>query len=104
MTTNTTNNTITKPDPSVEAALHGDDSPAEYYGLATVMAGALGLMMRNKAAAWVAVLTCLASLANMRTARFDLQQTITSTMLACICLFMNYFTVRPEQLVTSPQQ
>lgn len=89
-------------DPRREAAVHKldrpktnpDEVPPDMMGLVSMLAGMVGLMMRNKIAAWIAIIASISSIARMKTAEMDVKQVIISLTFSVMGLIMNYFGVR----------
>lgn len=58
--------------------LDPEDLPVDYWAILSLLFGIGGLMMRYKVSAWLALFSCVASLANMKTAQMDVKQVLAS--------------------------
>jgi len=72
-----------------------EELPADWLALASLVFGILGLMMRYKLCAWLALFACIGSIANMKTQEMDTKQILCSILFAVAGLFMNYFGPKP---------
>eukprot|EP00456_Euglypha_rotunda_P039307 TRINITY_DN30250_c0_g1_i1.p1 TRINITY_DN30250_c0_g1~~TRINITY_DN30250_c0_g1_i1.p1 ORF type:complete len:102 (+),score=11.02 TRINITY_DN30250_c0_g1_i1:33-308(+) len=71
-----------------------DDLPADWLALASLIFGVLGLMMRYKVCAWLALFACMGSIANMKKMDMDMKQIFCSVLFAVMGLIMNYFGLK----------
>eukprot|EP00884_Botryococcus_braunii_P005912 jgi/Botrbrau1/15321/Bobra.0319s0007.1 len=67
-----------------------DDAHTDALLIAALMFGMAGLMFKNKIGAWLALLCCLCSLANMKSVDFDIKQIISSVTFAVFGLVASY--------------
>ena len=67
---------------AAEAAQMQDEPPADWLSLASLILGVLGLMMRYKLCAWLALFCCMSSIANMRKKDMDFKQVFCSILFA----------------------
>jgi len=79
-----------------ERKLNADELPADWLALASLVFGVLGLMMRYKLCAWLALFASMASIANMSKQEMDFKQIFASLLFSGMGLVMNYFGVRPQ--------
>eukprot|EP00993_Chasmostoma_nieuportense_P006490 NODE_7121_length_464_cov_7.860534_g6955_i0.p1 GENE.NODE_7121_length_464_cov_7.860534_g6955_i0~~NODE_7121_length_464_cov_7.860534_g6955_i0.p1 ORF type:complete len:115 (-),score=47.45 NODE_7121_length_464_cov_7.860534_g6955_i0:118-426(-) len=67
-----------------------EDLPPDFTAIISLVLGILGLMMRYKIASWIALFTCIVTLANMRWSEADMKQVLTCVMFSVLGLVMNY--------------
>jgi len=75
-----------------ERKVNPEELPADWLALASLVFGVMGLMMRYKFAAWLALFTCMGSVANMSKQEMDLKQVFCAVLFAVMGLVMNYST------------
>eukprot|EP00457_Paulinella_chromatophora_P022668 gb/GEZN01025681.1/.p1 GENE.gb/GEZN01025681.1/~~gb/GEZN01025681.1/.p1 ORF type:complete len:107 (-),score=12.27 gb/GEZN01025681.1/:159-479(-) len=80
-----------------EEKINADDLPADWLALASLVFGVMGLMMRYKICAWIALFACMGSIANMRKVEMDTKQILCSLLFAVMGLIMNYFGLKTKR-------
>lgn len=74
--------------------LNPEELPPDYMALASVVLGIVGLMLKYKVCAWLALIACLSSVATVRYAELDVKQVVCSITFALMGLAMNYLAVQ----------
>eukprot|EP00246_Nothoceros_aenigmaticus_P000912 TRINITY_DN11162_c0_g1_i1.p1 TRINITY_DN11162_c0_g1~~TRINITY_DN11162_c0_g1_i1.p1 ORF type:complete len:104 (-),score=14.89 TRINITY_DN11162_c0_g1_i1:563-874(-) len=77
-------------------AVASQDLPPDYSSLIAILFGIAGVMLRHKAASWLALVFCVHSLANMRNAENDLKQIVMAATFALMGLLTNYMGPGPR--------
>eukprot|EP00741_Cyanophora_paradoxa_P015427 tig00020875_g14890.t1 len=81
----------------VERKLNDDELPADYLSLLSLLNGMVGLWMRQRIFAWLALFCTLSSLANIRWSTVDPKQLLCSVTFAITGLILNYFGPAAQQ-------
>jgi len=81
----------------LDRKVNPEELPADWLALASLVFGVLGLMMRYKLCAWLALFASMASIANMSKQEMDIKQIFASLLFSGMGLVMNYFGVRPQE-------
>mmetsp|Transcript_25692 Transcript_25692/g.89495 ORF Transcript_25692/g.89495 Transcript_25692/m.89495 type:complete len:112 (-) Transcript_25692:85-420(-) len=85
-----------------EEKVNQDDLPPDWMAILSLIFGICGLWLRYKWAAWGALFTCIASLANMKPAEIDFKQVAASVTFAIMGLVMNYAAPQPKGAAAAP--
>jgi len=69
----------------------GSGGVNDYMSLLSLMFGFFGLMFRFKLSAWLALICCFISMANMRSAESDFKQIFSSVLFSTMGIVLNYW-------------
>ena len=76
--------------PYAARPVNPEELPPDYMALASVLLGIVGLMLKYKACAWLALVACISSVATVRAPELDVKQVVCSITFALMGLVMNY--------------
>ncbi|KAG6548391.1 hypothetical protein Mapa_010170 [Marchantia paleacea] len=86
--------------PYVHPVTNPVDLPPDYSSLLAVIFGAVGVMLRNKAGSWLALIFCVQSFVNMKNVETDLKQVVMALTFAVMGMVTNY--LGPASKAQSP--
>lgn len=70
--------------------LKDDELPPDVWAMLSVVFGLMGTLLKNKAAAWMAFFTAMASLSNMRYPEADMKQILCSCAFSVMAVVTSY--------------
>lgn len=81
----------------VPPVLKPEEQPFDFSSMFSIMAGLIGVMLRQKAGSWVSLIFAAQALANMRNPENDLKQIVCALTFAVMGIVTNYFGPQPIQ-------